>query len=232
MRLALIACSVFEPEISAIAGGFPQIRAVEFFSMARHDVPAAMRRELQGLLDSHQRPELFDGILLLCGWCGGGVDGLRSGKLPLSIPRAHDCREILAGSSDRCRRLGLHQPGVLTVSAGWGRQSQRNPAMVYWDDSPDDICRRFGADNGIFLYQQLIADKISRIVYLAGDRRVETEGINHSRRVAARIGAGWQVKQKRLDWIKTLTGNGGPAGIICRKSAGQAITLPDIVSDG
>src|SRR5690554_4940939 len=98
MLFKLIACEVFVREASLAMATSPHTVDVEFTEKAAHDNSEGLRQTIQQCIDATEassRP--YDAILLGFGLCGNGVVGLRS-RLPLIIPRAHDCCTLFLGS--------------------------------------------------------------------------------------------------------------------------------------
>ena len=69
---------------------------------ALHKNPQAeLRPALQRVIDEVEAgEETYDAILLGFGLCSMGIVGLHSSKMPLVVPRAHDCITMLLGSRE------------------------------------------------------------------------------------------------------------------------------------
>lgn len=94
--------------------------AVTFLEMGLHDNPPILAKTLQehiaNLEDSH--PDLEE-ILLLYGYCGGGIVGIKSDRVRLVIPKAHDCIALFLGSNQLYTDIHKLHPGTYFFSPGW-----------------------------------------------------------------------------------------------------------------
>ena len=97
MRLAVIACEMLYREISHCVSRSKKIVGVRFMQKGLHSVGhEKMSSTLQGAID-RVAGDIYDAILLGYGLCSNGVAGLRSARLPLVVPRAHDCITLMLG---------------------------------------------------------------------------------------------------------------------------------------
>lgn len=76
-----------------------------------------MRELLQAEIDKVE-VEKYDAILLGYGLCNNGTRDLQA-KIPLVIPKAHDCITLLLGSKDAYRSFFDKNPGTYYLSPGW-----------------------------------------------------------------------------------------------------------------
>lgn len=134
MRYKVIACSVFSREISLLAARSSAILDVTWIRQGLHSYPALLRREIQREIDQAENPdeapdrilrppEEYAAIILGFGLCSRAVSSLRTQRLPLVMPRAHDCIAILLGSHKRYRTEFDAVPGTYWFSPGWIEQS-------------------------------------------------------------------------------------------------------------
>ena len=104
MFLKLIACSIFQRELSRLLADTPHVVDVDFVAIAEHHAPERLRAMLQSRIDApppaHPREgeRAYDAVLLAYGICGNAATGLAARAAPLVIPRAHDCATVLLGS--------------------------------------------------------------------------------------------------------------------------------------
>lgn len=134
MRYKVIACSVFFREISLLAARSSAVLDVTWIRQGLHNYPDLLRREVQREIDRTENPEMrpdqvarppeeYAAIILGFGLCSRAVSGLRTTRLPLILPRAHDCIAILLGSHGRYSREFNAAPGTYWFSPGWIEQS-------------------------------------------------------------------------------------------------------------
>jgi hypothetical protein len=126
LPLVLIACKVFQDFIEHFLPDGMLKRTV-FMEYGLHRVPRNLKQALQEQIDSIKEPSL---ILLGYGLCGNGLDGIRSGKHTLLIPRVDDCIAVLLGSYQSYLKEFNSVPGTYYLSKGW-LESGSNPLQEY-----------------------------------------------------------------------------------------------------
>ena len=126
MRLALIACSVLQRELSWEIAKSDSVVRVWWLRQGLHDTPEILRRQLQREIDRIEDENAampdnmrYDAICLGYGLCSNGVIGLRAGALPIIIPRCDDCISLFLGSSQRYLELFEKYPGTYWYNPGW-----------------------------------------------------------------------------------------------------------------
>lgn len=120
MRLKLIACEVFARELSYSAALSPHIVDIEFTEKAAHDRSAYLRELIRSKIDETEKDEVgYDAILLGFGLCGTAVAGVSSKRLPLVMPRAHDCCTLFLGSRKAFKKHFSENPSTPFSSAGY-----------------------------------------------------------------------------------------------------------------
>ena len=63
--------------------------------------------------------DMYDAILLAYGLCSGGIAGLVAGKIPLVVPRAHDCITLFLGDRKKYDDLFFANGGTYFMTTGW-----------------------------------------------------------------------------------------------------------------
>jgi hypothetical protein len=163
LNLKLVACEILYREFcAAIARSVNRID-VEFLPKGLHDIgQAGMFARLQeGLAQIDETG--YEAILFGYGLCSNGLVGLAAGRVPLVIPRAHDCITLFLGDKDRYLSYFRSHPGVYFKTAGWierGNSLQQfDPAAIQnrsgMMQSYDDLVAKYGEDNAQFLYEEL-----------------------------------------------------------------------------
>ena len=104
MHLKMLCCKIMEREVSQLAAGCRNVVDVTMIRQQLHDKPENLNRFLQAEIDEieagthlYSNPAAFDAILLGYALCSRTVVGLHSRRIPLVIPRAHDCVTLLMG---------------------------------------------------------------------------------------------------------------------------------------
>lgn len=133
-----------------------------------------MRDRLQEMADAVD-PAKYGAVLFGYALCGNGVNGLTATRLPLIIPRAHDCIGLLMGSRERYSAYFESNPGVYFRSTGWLERGQNlDQTAIALSKSGasytlDELIERYGEDNGRYLHEQLgrCAHRFSRLTFIA-----------------------------------------------------------------
>lgn len=110
----VVSCRVLEPELTAL--GLGPDRAV-YLDQGLHRYPDDLRLELgRELAKLEDRPEVGR-VILGYGYCGGGLEGLSSRRLPLVLPLVHDCIPLLLGQASA--RPLVEEGSTFYLSPGW-----------------------------------------------------------------------------------------------------------------
>jgi hypothetical protein len=134
MRYKVIACAVFNREISLLSATSRATLDVTWIRQGLHSYPDLLRKEIQREIDRAEAPldgpdqvarppEEYSAIILGFGMCSRAVSGLKTQRLPLVMPRSHDCIGILLGSHGKYRTEFDAAPGTYWFSPGWIEQS-------------------------------------------------------------------------------------------------------------
>jgi hypothetical protein len=164
MTLKLIACEVFYREVCACVASSPHRIDIEFTPKGAHDRSDTLREMLQSKIDAAESGEqAYDAILLGFGLCGNSTRGLAARKIPLVIPRAHDCCTIFLGSRERFREHFKDNPSLPFSSAGY---MERGGASIH-DASASIIpglggayekyVEQYGEENAKYIMESLTA---------------------------------------------------------------------------
>lgn len=139
-RYKLLACAVLQRECYFCASQAKNIIDVQLLEQGLHDIGAQkMMPKLQALIDEVDTQK-YDAILLGYGLCNNGIVGLKS-KLPIVVPRGHDCITILMGSKEKYQHYFTDNPGTFFQSAGWMEQAKDNLS------NPESTTRQMGLAN-------------------------------------------------------------------------------------
>jgi hypothetical protein len=120
-KYRMITCSVLSRECYACASMAENSVDIQIVRQGLHDMgQEKMSSRLQREIDCVET-DRYEAILLGYGLCNNGVAGLKS-KLPLVIPRAHDCITLLLGSKERYSECIKKNSATFFQSAGWLEQ--------------------------------------------------------------------------------------------------------------
>jgi hypothetical protein len=151
-RVALLACSVFEREIALLAGDAPHIVETRWYEIALHDRPDELRAKLQAELDSLDARDDIDAVVLAYGLCGLATAGLRAGRHPYVLPRAHDCITLFLGSKERYAEHQRDCPSYMYYTPGWNR-ARRVPGPDRLACIREEYAKQFDEDDVDFLIE-------------------------------------------------------------------------------
>lgn len=165
---ALLACDVFLDEIAALrdrAG--PALGPVAWLEMGLHDQPTRLRENITHTIAALESDPAIAVVLLAYGRCGNGLVGVRAGRVPLVLPRAHDCISILLGGPAAHETVLREQPGAYFYSPGWIRGRRvPGPDRETWlrelyaprhPDDPEIIDDLIETDREAFAHQDCAA---------------------------------------------------------------------------
>jgi hypothetical protein len=187
MKLKLIYCKVLERESRLCASRSPN--EIEFIPVEQglHNTPDKLRDELAKLLES---VENTDAVLLGYGLCGNGTLGL-SCRVPLVIPRAHDCVTFLLGSRQRHEEYSQKFPGSYIFTPGWIEES-RMPCKDRDQRLLEEYTEKYGDDNARYLMEveQAWRSQYHRAVYIDWDLPGKEQFIQYTKDCAEYLG--WQ----------------------------------------
>jgi hypothetical protein len=150
--IALIACEVFRSEIELLAAGAEHIVERRFYEIGLHDRPDEMRVRLQQEVTEMDGRDDIEAIVLAYGLCGCGTAGLRAGRHPLVIPRAHDCITVFLGSKEVYAARQSACPGCYYCTPGWNL-ARRVPGPDRLAALREDFSKQFDPEDVDFLLE-------------------------------------------------------------------------------
>lgn len=126
MRIKILACKIMARELSLVSGTSPHYLDITTIRQEYHNTPLVLRQLLQEEIDRiengqdpHSSFRDYDAIVLGYGLCSNSVTGLHSRRIPLVIPRMHDCISLFLGSSKRYLEAFQKYRGTFFYSHAW-----------------------------------------------------------------------------------------------------------------
>lgn len=172
MRFQLICCEVLYREMCDAIAHAPHQVDVRFLPKGLHDLGGArMRRELQRAVDEASVQEC-DAVLMGYALCGNGLHDLRAARVPLVVPRAHDCITLLMGGRKRYQHYFEENPGTYFRSTGWLERGKNLAPLMRLrtgvDVSLEALIAKYGDDNGRYLFEELTRyrETYSRLTFI------------------------------------------------------------------
>jgi hypothetical protein len=153
MRLQFIICKVLQREAYFCAARAKNIVDIVLMEQGLHDYPDKLRAEVQEALDrtSDIQGRPYDACLLGYGLCSNGIVGL-SAKIPIVVPRGHDCVTLLLGSKEKYKQYFDSHRGVYWYSPGW-IESGKMPSKERFEQLLKEYTEKYGADNAKYLIE-------------------------------------------------------------------------------
>jgi hypothetical protein len=163
MKLKIIACKVFFREISMFAAQSKHTIDITWIRLRLHDQPDLLRKAIQDEIDQVESgedihtnelwwEESFDAILIAYGLCSNGITGISSTKIPLVVPRAHDCISLFLGSKEKYRKLFDEHPARYWLTPGWV-ESTSMPGEDKYSSARVKYIEKYGEDNADYLME-------------------------------------------------------------------------------
>lgn len=179
-RLKIIACKVLYREISYLTAKSENFVDVTYMRQGLHDTPSLLKEALQKEIDlidadddlhtfhSHFVKREFDAILLGYGLCSNGVEGLRSEKHTLVVPRAHDCITLFLGAKEKYNQYFNGNPGTFWYNASWIENSS-TPSEETEKEMYAVYSERYGEENAQYLIDAELTENYNRCAYIRWD---------------------------------------------------------------
>jgi hypothetical protein len=160
MRLFCLSCEVLARPVYLCAARSPHVVDVELFRRGLHNVPADLRARLQARIDALSGPP-YDAIVMGYGLCGQAATGLTARRIPVVIPRAHDCITLFLGSRERYQYQFDNFPGTYWYAQDYvERDDGSGSALALGSGTDTDLnavydeyVRKYGQDNADYLME-------------------------------------------------------------------------------
>lgn len=206
MKYKVISCNVFKREIEYAAARLPHTLEIEFLELGEHARPRELRRKLQeriGAVDG------FDAVLLGYGLCGTATDGLAAGKVPLVLPRSHDCCGILLGSRKRFEELFADMPSSPFGSVGFVEHGDYyfSDGEMLFGDGYAALVEQYGEDDARYIWDAMhpkLDGRLQPITFIAIPEIPCGEAMARCRARADEEGRVFQVETGSLRLIRGL----------------------------
>jgi hypothetical protein len=170
-KYKLLSCNVFQRELSAAIAASPSVIDPEFLELGLHETPEALRSRLQERIDAAELASAlaaaspaggaYDAILLGYGLCGNGLVGVAARRLPIVLPRAHDCCTVLLGS-----RSAFLERFSESLSASWSSAGYIERGSTYFRASElgrsvgyglemEELAAQYGEENAAYIWETM-----------------------------------------------------------------------------
>jgi len=214
-RFKFIGCEIIYREACALAASVPHRVDVEFLLKGLHDLPRAdMLARIQAVVDAADPDIGYEAVLLGYARCNDGLVGLKARRIPLVIPRAHDCITFFFGSRDAYQAYFDQHPGTYFMSTGWternqfGEKGYARPAYgmegvmakLGLAEPYDVMVAKYGKDNADFIIESLGGwqKSYSRSLYLEMGVCDERPFMESAKERAAQ--QNWEFEVRKGEW--------------------------------
>jgi hypothetical protein len=153
MRFQFIVCKVLQREAYLCAARSPNIIDVVLMPKGLHEQPDKLRSEVQRVLEQSVdiQGRQYDASLLGYGLCSNGIVGL-SARIPLVVPRGHDCITLLLGSKEKYQQYFESHRGVYWYSPGW-IETNDQPGKERYERLLREYSEKYGPENAQYLME-------------------------------------------------------------------------------
>jgi hypothetical protein len=152
-----LACESLARGVYAAAATSPHTVTIQLFKQGLHNTPNHLNETLQKEIDGIQDKQ-YDAILLAFGLCGLATHGIRTTKIPLVIPRAHDCITLYLGSRKRYEAEFRTQPGTYWYSLDYLERNEVDNSITLgassqniMDGAYEEYVTKYGKSNADYL---------------------------------------------------------------------------------
>jgi hypothetical protein len=160
MKLKCIACEVLARPLYLCAARSPHIVDIELVKKGLHNQPVILRDRLQTAIDNTDEKD-YDAILLAYGLCGQATAGLMAQRIPVVIPRAHDCITLFLGSRQKYQEQFEHEPGTFWYAQDYIERDDGSGAVLSMGSGTDteleavynEYVQKYGKDNADYLME-------------------------------------------------------------------------------
>ena len=162
MRVKLICCEIFFREVCALLADSPNTCDEQFLPKGLHDLGAdRMLPRLQEAVDAVD-PARYEAILMGYALCNNGLAGLEARRLPLIVPKSHDCIGVFMGDRQSYREYFDAHPGTYYRTSGW---TERNDASGAGEETVpqklglflkyDELVAKYGEENAAYIMETM-----------------------------------------------------------------------------
>ncbi len=137
MRLKVVACGVFEPELQRVMQQTPNDVDMHLLDAGLHEDPNQLRGRLQEAIDV-AAVEGYDAVVAAYGLCGRGTSGIVARDVPVVLLRVHDCVTLFLGSREAYMEQFRRHPGTFYITPGWYEKKVRGSEVT----KPDGVVER------------------------------------------------------------------------------------------
>ena len=160
MKVHVISCQIFEPYINELMkqGKIDTDFTVSYEEIDSHNEPVQLKQILQDRINEVENVDL---IVLLYGICGNSTKGIKANKIPIMIPKVHDCATLLLGGKEEYLTHFGNRP-----SQGWNsiayKKNDIHDVAIETHPKYLEFLEKYGEDNALYLMEMMypVSDNI------------------------------------------------------------------------
>lgn len=148
VRTLILACQTLREELRLALRETGVDYPVIYIESGLHNRPEALKQRIQQQLDMIDN---IDVVLMVFGYCGNGLLGVRPAGFKIVVPRVDDCIPLLLGSLEARRRIS-QEAGTYFVTKGWLDYEQN----ILWEY--DRCVARYGEERARRLMKTMLGN--------------------------------------------------------------------------
>jgi hypothetical protein len=198
----VLACKALAPELTALGVAPERMRLLD---QGLHRYPQELRQELIRNLEELESQTAVRRVVLVYGYCGGGMEGLSPRRVQLVLPLVHDCIPLLRGRPPEAPTADAG--GIFYLSPGWIEHG-RTPYTEFLHTR-----ERFGHDDAMWTTREMLKGyrEVVLIETPAGLRKAHRR---HARKMARLFGLTYREEPGDGRWLEDLLAARRRAGIL------------------
>jgi hypothetical protein len=144
-KICVLACRTLSPELELVMKAAESTLPVYYVDSGKHLCSDRLRESIQEGIDV--MPSEYGTVLLLFGFCGNAMVGVKSGARQLVLPKSADCIPIFLGSQEERNRYGTRR---YFFTEGYLR-AEANPAADY-----AHLVEKYGEENARKVMREML----------------------------------------------------------------------------
>jgi hypothetical protein len=192
-KYRVIACSIMKEELLRLSG---EGISFVFLEQSLHRTPQKMPPAIQEEINKADHLDL-DFLVLGYGLCSNGIVGVKAGRRPLVIPRAHDCISLFLGSCERYREEQEKEPGTYYLTRGWIEEG-KSPLGIF-----DEYCQRYKKETAEWVIREELRN-YTRIAMVDSGIGLSEKHREHARENARFFNLKYQEIAGSLDFFARM----------------------------
>lgn len=215
----MLACKVFAPELDFLGIGPGRLTLLD---QGLHDHPQELHLQVSQALARLEEDPAVQCVVLLYGYCGGGLEGLRARRVSLVVPLMHDCIPLLLDRTPPPPDLSTS--GSFYLSAGWVDHGQ-TPYTEFFH-----TCERYDSETALWVSKEVLKNyRDVALINLPGVSQARHRA--YARAMAQLFGLGYREVPGGLTWLRRLLALTPGKGVLI-VPPGRPLALADYAGAG